>query len=78
MNIEFEKLFSRFFIATKKRYVGYDEITKENLYVGMEAIRGDWTDLAQKFQRDIVDLIWFPTGGGIRVRCRGRAARWDD
>jgi len=52
------KIFSKFFIASKKRYVGYDEISKELKYVGMEAIRGDWTNLAQNFQRELVDLIF--------------------
>lgn len=58
LNIEHEKIFSKFFIASKKRYVGYDEISKELKYVGMEAIRGDWTNLAQNFQRELVDLIF--------------------
>ncbi len=58
LNIEFEKLFSKFFIATKKRYVGYDDFTKKKQFVGMEAIRGDWTNLAKDFQIEIVDLIF--------------------
>lgn len=58
LHIEHEKIFSKFFIASKKRYVGYDEISKELKYVGMEAIRGDWTILAQNFQKELVDLIF--------------------
>ncbi len=58
LKIEFEKLFSKFFIATKKRYVGFDEITRKTQFIGMEAIRGDWTELAKTFQIHLVDLIF--------------------
>lgn len=58
LTIELEKIYSHFFIATKKRYVGYNELSGETIFVGMEAIRGDWTPLAQKFQREIVSLIF--------------------
>lgn len=61
LQIEFEKLFSKFFIASKKRYVGYDEFIKKTVFVGMEAIRGDWTDLAKRFQRELIDLIFKET-----------------
>ena len=56
--IEFEKLFSQFFIASKKRYVGFDEFTQKTSFTGMEAIRGDWTRLAQEFQKRLVDMIF--------------------
>jgi DNA polymerase-2 len=56
--IEFEKLYSQFFIASKKRYVGFDEFTKKTSYTGMEAIRGDWTRLAQEFQKKLVEMIF--------------------
>lgn len=58
LDIEMEKLYSKFFIASKKRYVGYDEFTQKNQFVGMEAIRGDWTKLAQRFQVNLVKLIF--------------------
>lgn len=58
LNIELEKIFSHFFIASKKRYVGLDELSGKTNYTGMEAIRGDWTELAQNFQRKLVDLIF--------------------
>lgn len=58
LTIEFEKIYSRFFIASKKKYVGYDELTKNEIFVGMEAIRGDWTELAQNFQKKLVHLIF--------------------
>ena len=58
LQIEFEKLFTKFFIASKKRYVGYDEISKKTTFTGMEAIRGDWTDLAKRFQIDLVKQMF--------------------
>lgn len=58
LSIEFEKIFSKFFIASKKRYVGYDEISKQTIYTGMEAIRGDWTELAKSFQVNLVNQIF--------------------
>ncbi len=58
LNIEFEKIYSKFFIASKKRYVGFDEITNKIKYVGMEAIRGDWTELAQNFQMNLINQIF--------------------
>jgi len=58
LDLEFEKLYSKFFIATKKRYVGYDEFTKKIQFIGMEAIRGDWTMLARNFQVELVNLIF--------------------
>ncbi len=56
--IEFEKLFSQFFIASKKRYTGFDELSSKLTFTGMEAIRGDWTTLAQEFQVELVKLIF--------------------
>lgn len=58
LKIEFEKLYSKFFIASKKRYVGHDEFTKKTSFTGMEAVRGDWTQLARQFQVELVDLIF--------------------
>jgi DNA polymerase-2 len=58
LNIELEKIYSKFFIASKKRYTGYDEISKKLQFVGMEAIRGDWTELAKSFQVNLVNLIF--------------------
>lgn len=58
LTIEMEKIFSKFFIASKKRYVGFNQMNNELKFVGMEAVRGDWTDLARKFQIDLVKLIF--------------------
>ena len=58
LTIELEKLYSKFFIASKKRYVGYDEVTSKTKFVGMEAIRGDWTPLAKGFQIELVNQVF--------------------
>ncbi len=56
-----EKVFSKFFIASKKRYVGFDEMKKKITYTGMEAIRGDWTQVAKTFQMKIIEQIFEDT-----------------
>ena len=58
LTIELEKIFSKFFIASKKRYVGYDEFTKKTSFTGLEAVRGDWTELARNFQVKLVNLLF--------------------
>ena len=55
--IEAEKLFSKFYISTKKRYVGLD-LNNELQFTGLEAIRGDWTDLAKEFQIKLIRNIF--------------------
>lgn len=58
LKIELEKIYSKFFIASKKRYVGFDLMKGKKQFVGMEAIRGDWTELARNFQKELVELIF--------------------
>ena len=58
LSIELEKIYDKFFIASKKRYVGHDEIKDKIQFVGMEAVRGDWTDLAKRFQVNLVNLVF--------------------
>jgi DNA polymerase-2 len=58
LDIELEKIYDKFFIASKKRYVGYDKEKDKIQFVGMEAIRGDWTELARSFQVNLVNLIF--------------------
>src|SRR3989338_7969772 len=47
-------------IGAKKRYAGLLENKgKEEIeIVGLEAIRGDWTDAAQEFQRELLNLVF--------------------
>jgi DNA polymerase-2 len=58
LQIEFEKIYSKFFIATKKRYVGFNLFKKKLNFVGMEFVRGDWTELAKEFQYKLVEIIF--------------------
>jgi DNA polymerase-2 len=46
--------------AAKKRYAGLVEINgKEEIEItGLEAIRGDWTEAAQEFQKEILDKVF--------------------
>jgi DNA polymerase-2 len=69
LELEFERLFLRFFMPTirghqtgsKKRYAGLvlnaDGI-KELYFAGMESNRRDWTELAKNFQADLFTIIF--------------------
>ncbi len=68
LEIEFEKCYIKFMMqkirkgekGAKKRYAGLlikDGKEKVDI-VGLEAIRGDWTALAQEFQTKLLDLIF--------------------
>ncbi len=68
LELEFEKLYKAFMMppirgkesASKKRYAGL--VLKEGKesveIVGLEAIRGDWTDAAKEFQVQLLDKIF--------------------
>ncbi|MBS3088267.1 DNA polymerase II [Candidatus Pacearchaeota archaeon] len=69
LELEFEKQYLALMIpklrgketaAAKKRYAGLKEVNgKEELeIVGLEAIRGDWTDAAQEFQKELLNKIF--------------------
>ena len=69
LDIEFEKIFIRFFMPTirgrdvgsKKRYAGLlmgKGGTPELYFAGMESSRRDWTALAKEFQADLFDLVF--------------------
>lgn len=62
LEMEFEKLFIKFFLppsrtggGAKKRYAGILKVNgKDQLYfAGMESVRSDWSILAQKFQIEL-------------------------
>jgi len=65
VELEFEKTYTKFLMpklrggstGAKKRYAGLLEGKKVDI-TGMEAVRGDWTDLAKKFQRVVLDLVF--------------------
>lgn len=72
LNLEFDKLYLKLIIpkirigdeedttGAKKRYAGLiEEDGKEILsIVGLEAIRGDWTEAAQEFQKKLLMIIF--------------------
>ncbi|KHO52247.1 MAG: DNA polymerase II, partial [archaeon GW2011_AR17] len=64
LQLEFEKVYSEFIMprlrgvekGAKKRYAG---LVKGKLeVVGMEAVRGDWTPLAKKFQEELLMRVF--------------------
>lgn len=68
MEIEFEKLFVRFFMpkvrggeeGAKKRYAGLLlKNGKEELdFTGLEFVRRDWTEVSKKFQLELLDMVF--------------------
>jgi len=68
LEIEFETLFSRFFmptirghkagtsIGTKKRYAGVSN--GKLIFKGLETVRSDWTELSKDFQQELYRLIF--------------------
>ncbi|MEO9656353.1 DNA polymerase II [Marinomonas sp.] len=64
LELEFERLYSRFFMPTirgqeegsKKRYAGL--ANDELVFKGLEAARTDWTPLARNVQRKLFELIF--------------------
>ena len=68
LEIEFETLFSQFWmpsirgseLGSKKRYAGQVKNGEktELLIKGLESVRSDWTHLAQRFQRELLQR-WF-------------------
>lgn len=69
LELEFEKLYRRFFLpevrsgksGSKKRYAGLlvdRDGAERTEFVGLEAVRRDWTDLAKRFQRGLLDRVF--------------------
>jgi DNA polymerase-2 len=91
LELEFEKCYRRFFMpevrqgrgGSKKRYAG---LLVENgeprlELVGLEAVRRDWTPLARRFQRELLDLVFHdrPVEAFIRTLLDDlRAGKLDD
>lgn len=61
LELEFEHLYTKFFLqhmrrsksGSRKRYVGFDYRTQEIVFVGLESVRRDWTELAKDVQREM-------------------------
>ena len=73
IELQFDKLFKIFLMPTvrgsdvgaKKRYAGIivkDDDSEELHFTGMEFVRGDWTDLAKKFQGELFELLFNKQG----------------
>lgn len=68
LEIEFEKLFTRFFLpalrgggeSAKKRYAGLVKKgeTQELVFTGLEFVRSDWTRFARQFQYDLFHRVF--------------------
>jgi DNA polymerase-2 len=71
LELEFEKCYRRFFMpevrsgagGSKKRYAGLlqygpDADGEAVEFVGLEAVRRDWTPLAKRFQRELLALVF--------------------
>ncbi|MEA3378918.1 MAG: DNA polymerase II [Nanoarchaeota archaeon] len=68
LHIEYEKCYSKFLMprirgkstGAKKRYAGLLNINgKEKIDVtGLEIVRSDWTELAKKFQMELLELVF--------------------
>lgn len=61
LELEFEHLYTKFFLqhmrrsksGSRKRYVGFDYRTQKIVFVGLESVRSDWTELAKDVQREM-------------------------
>lgn len=66
LELEFEKLYTRLFLAktrsgaqgARKRYAGIKMGESVVEFVGMEVVRRDWTDLAKNVQRNLFRLLF--------------------
>jgi DNA polymerase-2 len=68
LELEFEKLYARFLLpevrggatGSKKRYAGLvrgDDGRETLELVGLEAVRRDWSEVARRFQRELLDRV---------------------
>jgi len=68
MEIEFEKVYKKFFMpktrgsekGAKKRYAGIlDKDGKDEIdFVGLEFVRSDWTEIAKMFQMELLEKVF--------------------
>ena len=91
LELEFEKVYARFFMpevrggktGSKKRYAGLVvEDGRERVeFVGLEAVRRDWSQVARRFQRGLLDRVFHdqPVDDFVRTFVADlRAGRFDD
>lgn len=61
LELELEHLYTKFFLqhmrrsksGSRKRYVGFDYRSQAIVFVGLESVRRDWTELAKDLQREM-------------------------
>lgn len=68
LELEFEKLYHRFFlpeirggkVGSKKRYAGLlrDTSGEHIEFVGLEAVRRDWSEVSKRFQRELMQRVF--------------------
>lgn len=68
LELEFEKLYGRFFlpevrggkVGSKKRYAGLRVTAgvEEIEFVGLESVRRDWSEVSKRFQRALMDRVF--------------------
>jgi len=91
LELEFEKLYRRFFlpevrggkVGSKKRYAGLVVTNGEETieFVGLEAVRRDWSEVSKRFQRELLQRVFHdePVDGFIRAFVASlRAGAFDD
>jgi DNA polymerase elongation subunit (family B) len=91
LELEFEKLYRRFFlpeirggkVGSKKRYAGLliDNGSEEIEFVGLESVRRDWSEVSKRFQRQLLQRVFHdqPVQEFIREFIADlRAGRFDD
>jgi DNA polymerase-2 len=92
LELEFEKLYRRFFlpevrggrVGSKKRYAGL-VVSPDGIetieFVGLESVRRDWSELSKRFQAGLLDLVFHdrPVDGFVRGFVADlHAGRFDD
>jgi DNA polymerase-2 len=68
LELEFERLYLKLFLPSmrhgtagaRKRYAGLveEEGKKRVIFVGMESVRSDWTDLSKEFQKGLYERVF--------------------
>jgi DNA polymerase II len=91
LELEFEKLYRRFFLpelrggkgGSKKRYAGLllEDGREEIEFVGLESVRRDWSEVSKRFQRALMHRVFHDAP--VQEFIRGfiadlRAGRFDD
>jgi DNA polymerase-2 len=91
LELEFEKIYARFWMpevrggaaGSKKRYAGLVEGADGEILelVGLEAVRRDWSEVARRFQRELLDRVFHDQAVDAFVRgfvADLRAGRFDE